>query len=181
MTPVDEPGTLPEIIQMPSPNHFDGRAGHQPVAIVLHTMGGSLAGTDSWFAQEVSQVSAHYGVGLDGRIHQYVALEDGSWANGILEAGNVWPGPAGVNPNYLTVSIETEDLGHGDQPVTDAQFDAVLRVCRDVVLPKYQSIRYLVSHRAISPKTRPVCCGPRWVASGRFQALADALHLAAIA
>ncbi len=143
-------------------------------------MGGSLAGTDSWFTQSASQVSAHYGVSLDGEVHQYVDLREGAWANGILEPGNTWPGPPGVNPNYLSVSIETEDLGNGAQPVTDAEYDAVLRLCRDIILPRYQSISYLCSHRVISPKSRPVCCGPRWVQSGRFQSLADELHLTAM-
>lgn len=139
-------------------------------------MGGSLAGTDGWFNNPASQVSAHYGIGLDGTIHQYVKLEDGAWANGVLESGNTWPGPAGVNPNLLTVSIETEDKGSGSQPVTDAEYAATLQVC-DVARVAYPSIRYLLSHRVISPKSRPVCCGPRWVASGRFAQLAAALKL----
>lgn len=143
-------------------------------------MAGTLSSCDSWFSTPASEVSAHYGIGLLGEVHQYVDLKDGAWANGILERGNRWPGPSGVNPNYLSVSLETEDLGRADQPVTDAQYDAVLRVCRDVVLPRYPSIRYLVSHSAISPQSRPQCCGDRWLLSGRFAALADALHLSPV-
>lgn len=143
-------------------------------------MGGSLAGCDSWFAQSASQVSAHYGVGLRGDVHQYVSLADGAWANGVLEAGNTWPGPAGVNPNYLTVSIETEDNGSNLTPVSDAQYAAVLAVGR-LILRECPTITLLVSHRVISPRSRAHCCGERWTESGRFDALAAALGLQALA
>jgi N-acetylmuramoyl-L-alanine amidase len=168
----------PTILWVGSPNHFAGRAGHVPMALVIHTMGGTLAGTDAWFANPASQVSAHYGVSLAGVVHQYVALEDGAWSNGDLEAGNRWPGPAGVNPNYLTCSIETEDLGNAAQPVTDAQFASVLAVGR-LVLTRYPSITLLVSHSVISPHSRPNCPGSRWIASGRFADLAAELGLTA--
>lgn len=161
-----------------SPNHFEGRQGKIPIALVIHTMGGSLAGTDSWFNNVASQVSAHYGVGLNGDIHQYVRLEDGAWANGVLEPGNTWMGPPGVNPNLLTVGVETEDLGKGDQPVTEEEYASTLQAAR-VALATYPSIRYLITHTVISPQTRPNCCGARWVASGQFQRLADALGLEA--
>lgn len=169
----------PTILWVGSPNHFAGRAGHVPIALVIHTMGGTLAGTDSWFGQTASQVSAHYGVSLAGVVHQYVALEDGAWANGLTEAGNRWPGPAGVNPNYLTCSIETEDNGIGTTPVTSAQFASVLVVGR-LVLARYPSITLLCGHDVISPHSRAQCPGDRWLASGRFDALAQALGLTAL-
>jgi N-acetylmuramoyl-L-alanine amidase len=170
----------PSITWIGSPHHFNGRQGHQPIALVLHTMGGTLAGCDSWFRNPSSQVSAHYGIGLDGEIHQYVKLEDGAWANGVLESGNHWPGPAGVNPNLLTVSIETEDKGRAAQEVNLAQYAATLAVGR-LVVRQCPSIRYLLSHTVISPKSRPSCCGPRWTQSGKFAQLAADLGLEAMA
>jgi len=153
-----------------------------PIAIVLHTMVGTLAAADSWFGMAVSQVSAHYGVSLGGVVHQYVRLADAAWANGIAEPGPgyAWPGPAGVNPNLLSVAIETEDLGSTTQPVTDAQYDAVLALCGALVLPAWAGIRYLVAHRAITPVDKPHCPGDRWLASGRFAQLAAALGLTEI-
>ena len=139
-------------------------------------MSGTLAGCDSWFRNGLSGVSAHYGVGLDGTIHQYVHLQDMAWANGILEPGNTWPGTFGVNPNLLTVSIETEDLANPQQPVSEAQYLACLQVGR-LAIQTYPSIRYLLTHRVISPQSRPNCPGARWVASGRFTQLANTLSL----
>lgn len=166
------------IIQKPVNNHFNGREGLLPVAIVIHTMGGTLSATDSWFANPNSQVSAHFGIGLDGTIHQYVQLSDGAWANGILEPDNKWPFVDGRNPNLRTISIETEDLNDPNQVVTPLQYAATLSVCTSV-LHQYPSVRYLMTHRAISPHSKPSCPGPRWTTS-RMKDLADALNLSLV-
>lgn len=134
-------------------------------------MAGSLASCDSWFSNPASQVSAHYGVGLDGDFHRFVDRHDTAWANGLLELGNVWPGPAGVNPNWLTVSIETEDLADVDQVVTDEQYTMVRTLVR-TVLGTYPDIIWLMGHDAITPRSRPNCPGNRWIASGRLSQLA---------
>lgn len=140
-------------------------------------MGGSLPGTDGWFAQPASQVSAHTGVGLHGERHRYVNFIDRAWANGILESGNRWAsiGQAG-NPNDWTLSIETEDLGLMPTPVSDLQYAAVLQECREM-LARYPAVRWLLGHSAISPQSRANCPGPRWVASGKFAQLASDLSL----
>ena len=52
--------------------------------ITLHIMIGYLAGTDSTFANSASQASAHYGIGADGTIHQYVSERDGSYSDANL-------------------------------------------------------------------------------------------------
>lgn len=173
-----DPSPAPVIKQVRTPNFWLTREGHSPIALVIHTMGGTLAGTASWFANPASQVSAHFGIGLSGAIHEYVPLDGSAWANGVLEPGNIWPGPAGVNPNLLTVSVETEDLGNAGQTVTEAQYASTLAACR-LALAKYPSIRYVLRHGAISPRSRPICPGTRWTGSGAFAALARELGLEA--
>jgi len=161
-----------------SPNHYNGRAGWPVVAIVVHTMAGTLSSCDSWFQNPASQVSSHYGIGLKGEQHQYVKLADGSWANGILEPGNQWVGIVGnsANPNYQTVTIETEDNGSGATPVTDQQYASTLAVAR-LAMQTYPSIKSLMGHNIISPQSRSQCCGNRWWDSGRFSQLAADLGL----
>lgn len=145
------------------------------IAVVVHTMAGTLESCDSWFNNTAAQVSSQYGIGLAGEAHQYVALQNTAWANGILEAGNTWPGvPYSVNAQ--TVSIETEDNGSGATPVTEAQYQATLGVAR-LALSVYPSIAWLLSHHCISPSSRPQCCGDRWRASGQFDRLAGELGL----
>lgn len=168
-----------DVVWIGSPNHYTGRAGMGVVAIVVHTMAGTLSSCDSWFNNPSSQVSAHFGIGLRGEQHQYVHLQDGSWANGILEPGNRWVPLVGnsQNPNYQTVSIETEDNGSGATEVTDEQYAGVLAVAR-LAQQSYPNIRYLMGHNCISPQSRSACCGNRWWDSA-FQELADDLGLEA--
>jgi len=167
---------LPEIVQVGSPNFWEGRNGHQPIAIVIHTMDGFLGGSDSHFNNPATEVSAHFGVGLNGEIHQYVDMNDSAWANGIPDSGNIWNGTPGVNPNRETLSIETEDLHDGSTPVSDEQFNSVLALAQ-MMMETFPTIDRLVRHTAISPINKPDCPGDRWVASGRFGDLADALGL----
>lgn len=177
--PAPIPGPAPDagVVWRDSPNFTPGRPNGAPVALVLHTMSGTLAGSDSWFANSASQVSAHYGIGLDGTKHQYVRLSDSAWANGVLEAGNVWESLFGrAWPNGRTVSVETEDRGNANEPVTDAQYNATVDVCT-TAMETYPSITHLVGHKVISPQSRPNCCGARWWGSGRFDALAVQLGL----
>lgn len=173
---------------MGSPNYSEGRP-IPPFALVIHTMGGSLAGTDSWFATADSQVSSHYGVGLGGAKHAYVALPDQAWVNGVLEPGNRWgrvldvagvtaPWARGLNPNAGTVGVETEDMGNAAVGVPDAQYEAVLEVCLEALY--YQpSLRVVTTHSVISPSSRAGCAGRRWTA-GPLARLAHDLGLALV-
>ncbi|MPZ15246.1 MAG: LysM peptidoglycan-binding domain-containing protein [Chloroflexi bacterium] len=172
----DPTGACNPITWIGSENYWDDRPYGGPIAIVLHTSAGSLGAIDHWFSNPQSQVSAHFAVGLDGRTHQYVDLADRAWGEGNIEPDNVWPGPEGMNPNHYSVSIETEDGGNPPPPVTEAQYQAAVRAGR-LILREYPNIQYLVSHRAIAPHARANDPGPRWVATGRFEALAAALGL----
>jgi N-acetyl-anhydromuramyl-L-alanine amidase AmpD len=54
------------------PHNFSTQAIH-PKFIVIHVTGGSnQSGTDAWFNNPAAQVSAHFSIGKDGQIHQYV-------------------------------------------------------------------------------------------------------------
>ena len=102
-----------------SPNHYNGRNGHTITHITLHIMVGHLTGTDSVFQNPGSQASAHYGIGADGTIHQYVRESDGSYSD------------ANYASNNSTVSIEHEG-GLAGVPCTQACMDASARLCADI-------------------------------------------------
>lgn len=113
-----------------SPNRTTGRGGFRPEAVVVHIMEGTLAGTDSWFRSPQSKVSAHYGIGRNGEVHQYVNENDSAW-----HAGRVWGSTwklrkEGVNPNRYTIGIEHE--GQGDDEWTDAMYRTSAALIRDV-------------------------------------------------
>lgn len=101
-----------------SPNHYNGRNGLTITHITLHIMVGHLAGTDSVF-QHPNGASAHYGIGADGTIHQYVNENDGSWSD------------ANYTSNNSTISIEHEG-GMNGIPCTQACMDASARLCADI-------------------------------------------------
>lgn len=101
-----------------SPNHYQGRNGYDITHITLHIMVGHLTGTDSVF-QHPSGASAHYGIGADGTIHQYVSENDGSWSD------------ANYASNNSTISIEHEG-GMNGIPCTQACMDASAKLCADI-------------------------------------------------
>lgn len=102
-----------------SPNHYNGRNGYAVTHITLHIMVGHLAGTDSVFLNPGSQASAHYGIGANGTVHQYVSEDDGSYSD------------ANFASNNSTISIEHEG-GMPGVPCTQACMDASARLCADI-------------------------------------------------
>lgn len=101
-----------------SPNHYQGRNGYHITHITLHIMVGHLTGTDSVF-QHPNGASAHYGIGADGTIHQYVNENDGSWSD------------ANYASNNSTISIEHEG-GMNGIPCTQACMNASAKLCADI-------------------------------------------------
>jgi N-acetyl-anhydromuramyl-L-alanine amidase AmpD len=151
---------------------------------VVHTESGGTSGTIGEFVSSSSQLSSHYTARLDGSLDCFVDAADRAWSNGLLEPGNQWASIAracGVdsrlNPNHVTISCETEDGGDDRAPVSDAQFNAVAYAGWEAKLRYPNSLRFLARHADISPQSRAACPGDRWLASGRFNALAERLGL----
>jgi N-acetylmuramoyl-L-alanine amidase len=99
-----------ELERKQTPNFLPGREGHRPRGIVVHTTDGTFEGAARWFADPRSGVSAHYLVGLDGRVAQFVDEADTA-----RHAGRIRDATASLvdeeNPNLYTVGIEFEDGG----------------------------------------------------------------------
>lgn len=132
-----------------TPNRRKGRDGFRPEAVVVHIMEGTLAATDSWFSTPTSQVSAHYGVGKDGTIHQYVGEADTAFHAGRVWKP-VWDGiKPSVNPNLYTIGIEHEGEGESEWP--DAMYTASARLIADVCTRWSIPIdrEHIVGHREI--------------------------------
>jgi N-acetylmuramoyl-L-alanine amidase len=162
-----------------SPNKESGRRGFRPEAIVVHIMDGTLVGTDTWFANPGSKVSAHYGVGTNGQIHQYVAESDTAWHAG-RRSQPTWrlikPDP---NPNFYTIGIEHE--GRADTPWSDAMLASgtqlAAEICNRWSIPVDRD--HLIGHREIYG--RKTCPGSwvdldDWVRRARQDVLAPATY-----
>src|ERR1700730_14643536 len=107
-------------------NISKGRRGHRPEAIVVHVMEGTLNGTDLWFNNPTSKLSAHYGVARDGRVHQYVSEPDTAFHAGVIDNPSWKLIKRAVNPNYYTIAIEHEGFGNDDWPDTQYSASATL-------------------------------------------------------
>ncbi len=164
---------------VPSPN-FGTRRGRQPVAIVEHIMCGPLASCDRWFGETQSQVSAHFGIGKDGAVHQYVDTDAEAWANGAPLKPDLslpWLALAvktGLNPNWITLSIEHE--GQPGDPWTPEMLGA------DIALARWLSSQYsippdrhhIIGHYQIDSVDRANCPGPSFPWDALMGALAPA-------
>lgn len=126
------------------PNGYSHGRGHiLQEAIVIHTTAGgaSIKALDNWFNDPHAGVSAHFGVGRNGEIHQYVNLDDAAFAHGIVN----WPSDttlvnenAGISPNLWAIGIEHVDTGIAGN-VTEAQLQASAQLAAwlfaSVILP----------------------------------------------
>jgi N-acetylmuramoyl-L-alanine amidase len=100
--------------------------GLQPQAIVIHIMDGSLGGTDSWFNDPRAKVSAHYGVGKAGAVHQYVKESDTAFHAGIIDAPTWRSIKPDANPNFYTIGVEHEGFAAEAYPWPQPQLEASL-------------------------------------------------------
>lgn len=154
-------------------NFWVGRDGEKAVAIVDHCMSkgatgvrATLEGCWSHFSNPKSEVSAHFGVGKDGRVWQFVNLNDTAWSNGILENPDMavpWLADAvrrKVNPNKLTISIEHE--GDSFDVMTENQYIATLALHRLLIATVgiKPDREHIIGHYQITGRSRQNCPGP---------------------
>lgn len=146
------------IIQKQTPNFNIGRKGTIPDVIVLHISTGSLASCDDWFSQSISQVSAHYIVGLNGEIHQYVNENDTAWANGqvVIPTAKIIKDRSTINPNLYSVSIEHEgtDLANAPESQLNASVELIRAIAGRYSIPLDRN--HIIAHREIK-STKPNC------------------------
>lgn len=144
-------------------------------AVVLHVSEGTIDSLVGWFLGG-SPTSAHFGIGPDGGVFQFVSVVNSAFANGASFKNGHWFDPqgnqieprwgrlqAGINPNWTTISIERAGL-HSDH-WTNATFDSHVRLLvwlakRFPELAPYEPGHTLIGHADISPKSKPFCPGP---------------------
>lgn len=157
------------------------RKGREPLGlevIGIHTTAGgsSIEALDSWFNTRVgvngkTAGSTNFGVGPDGRIHQYVALSDTPIANGARASATarLVQENAGLDANAYSISIEHLD-GGVPGTVTETQFEASAHLTAwlfQEVLSK-SSARpvptvdrdHILGHYQFDPEQRAFC--PSW-------------------
>ena len=112
---ISGPATITHNTPFPCPNGQLGVTGAMQ-GVLMHTMVGTLTGTIASFNDPHRQASAHFGIGMDGRVHQWGPLGKGWEAWHAMAANLTWYG------------IEHEDGGDQHRPLTAAQITASAQV-----------------------------------------------------
>lgn len=137
-----------------SPNFGERRGRIAADMIILHYTGmESAAGALSWLANPAAQVSAHYFVDEDGTVIQMVGESYRAWHAGV----SAWGGETDINS--ASIGIEIVNPGHefGYRPFAEAQIDAVIALCRDIVGRLQIAPQRVLGHSDVAPgrKTDP--------------------------
>lgn len=103
--------------------HFSkGRNGRKIETITIHHMAGVLTCEQCGrIFQGNRQASAHYGVGSDGRIAQYVDEADTAWSNSNWDS----------NCKSITIETSNSSVG-GNWPISDKVINSLIRLVADV-------------------------------------------------
>lgn len=141
-------------------NFHVGRGIYKPKAIVIHLAAGSLGGTDAWFLNPASTVSAHYCIGTSGTVHQYVKDSDTAYHTGVIH-NPTWPAIIkGINPNIYTIGIEHEgELGDvWPEEQLQASIAITAGLCKEFSIPI--DALHIIGHHEIYDGH--ACPGPGW-------------------
>ena len=141
--------------------------------VVIHTMGGTLAGCDAWFRNPSAVASANFGISKQGVIHQYVELRGRApYANGVAQDNirkvkAMAPDVKALSEKYhwasqnkWTWSIEHEDNGATTQ-ITDwpLMFEASTVLCATLLRDLPPERRRTFGHYQFDGIDRPYCPG----------------------
>lgn len=111
--------------QNPSPNYSAGRTQAINKIILHHAATTDFDGIGRTF-QKPGGVSAHYGVGRNNNVDQYVDERDTAW-----HAGKTRPGVA--NPNPSSIGVEHVNMTMGPEWAIDpATIDTSVELLRDI-------------------------------------------------
>lgn len=159
-----KPGTgesaeKPAVLWRNTPNQ-SSRNGVPIKKIVLHyTTSSNPQGTISWFANPASRVSAHYMVGRDGTIWQFVADDRKAWH------------AAGHNAD----SIGIENVAAAGQKLTNEQEQALVKLCRFLMAEYKIPASQVTAHKYLPYATS--CPGSLWPTEADLKAWVEK-HLA---
>lgn len=140
--------------------NFSSREGYKPEVIVVHISAGSLTSMTNWFQTPNSQASAHYGVGKDGSVLQYVEEKNKAWHAGRVNNPNFKLYKQGINPNLYTIGIENEglDLVNATDTQRKSLYELIIDVCKRNNIPIDRD--HIIGHYQIDSINRQYCPSP---------------------
>lgn len=133
--------------------------------IVIHKTAGfeTLEQLRDYFRTNDEEVSSHFGVGLDGRVAQFVPLSAGAAANCCLDGNydRFWDAYSGFpNKNFCTISIEHIDpRTDNSSELTPAQKSASFKLVKWIMQTKHIPWECVKGHFSLDPVNRARCPG----------------------
>lgn len=132
----------------PSPNHGERKSGRSADMLILHYTGmPSAEAALGWLCAEESQVSSHYFIDEDGRVSQLVPESRRAWHAG---QGH-WKGESDINSTSIGIEIANPGHAGGSPPFHEAQIEATIRLCRDIVDRCAIPAERVLAHSDIAP------------------------------
>ena len=132
----------------PSPNHGERKDGRAVDMLILHYTGMPTAeGALDWLCAQESQVSSHYFVDEAGLVIQLVPENERAWHAGQSQ----WKGESDINS--ASIGIEIANPGHaaGSPPFHEAQIEAVIGLCRNIIDRHALAAERVLAHSDIAP------------------------------
>ena len=110
----------PDSTWRPTDKHgYGGFDTHSQEGVVVHSAGGSLAGALS-VLDGPREASWHFFITKTGQIYQHVDTTQIAWTNGSYNA----------NKYFWGIECEGGGPGHEGEPLTEPQYNALLRLLR---------------------------------------------------
>jgi N-acetylmuramoyl-L-alanine amidase len=131
-----------------SPNFGPRPDGIEIDSLILHYTGMPTGeGAEARLCDTESSVSSHYIVHEDGRVVQMVREADRAWHAGQ----SFWRGCRDLNS--CSIGIEIVNPGHdgGLPPFPDAQIEAVITLCRDIIARQGIVPERVLAHSDVAP------------------------------
>jgi N-acetylmuramoyl-L-alanine amidase len=130
---------------VPSPNH-EARASIDILLLHYTGMRSGQAALER-LCDAASKVSSHYLVHEDGRIDQLVPEARRAWHAGV----GSWKGETDINARSIGIEIVNPGHEYGYRDFPDAQIDAVIALCRDIVGRRAIPPARVLAHSDVAP------------------------------
>jgi len=169
------------------------RRRYLPELIVNHITEGTAQSCIDWFTSAGNKVSsAHFLVAKNGKVYQFVRIEDNAWANGLSEVDAKKSNVdiirnRGVNPNWYSVSIEHEGIfAETKGELTKPQLKSTINLHKYIIHYVNENfgtdikadVDHILGHNQIDPKRKPNCPGEKFplveiIKSIEYQEISD--------
>jgi len=130
----------------PSPNH-DARDARIDILLLHYTGMQTAEEALGRLIDPEAKVSAHYLVYDDGRIDQLVPEARRAWHAGVSS----WKGATDINARSIGIEIANPGHEYGYRDFPDAQIDAVIALCRDILARRTIRRERVLGHSDVAP------------------------------